>query len=303
VLGIFFALGYAILGAILPPLYALGIRDSSPLLANAFRISVGGLFSFALAILTEDFVGQLPFDSVQMGFLIAITFVGMGLGDWLYLKCLKSAEVSFIIGIANVHPLFAALLTFLFRTEALAATTLVASIIIVIGVILVHTTQNVDEEQLPRHLVHNPELRSQGYRKCTVFAVLAAFTWGVTRFGLGLSLQYFTPFSANAIRLSAIAILLFLVVSLQSSEKKSKNLSKSSLIIFGVGGILGVGIGMWMMLVSIELLGVTKSTAISSISPFFSALMAIIILKEKPSRIRLGGILLVCLGVLLISVS
>ncbi|MFQ6125879.1 MAG: EamA family transporter [Candidatus Heimdallarchaeota archaeon] len=54
---------------------------------------------------------------------------------------------------------------------------------------------------------------------------------------------------------------------------------------------------------SITLIGTARSSAIFSVYLFFTALIAIIILKETPTISRFVGILLVCLGVLLISIS
>ncbi|MFQ6125878.1 MAG: DMT family transporter [Candidatus Heimdallarchaeota archaeon] len=302
-LGVLLALGAALSWALSPSLYAIAMEDTSPLLANAIRTSTAGLFSLLIAIFWEDFLGQLPFDWFQVVFLIIITFIGMGFGDWLYFKCLRSAEVSFIVGISNIFPLFVAFFTFIFRTEELTLLALLASIIIVSGVILVSTTKTLSATRLSRHSLHTPEFSFKKHLGPTVFAILAAFTWGITMFGLGFSLKYFSPLSANAIRVSLVGLILFLVFLFSPFKKPVKKPSKFSLALLGIAGILGLGIGSWLMLVSITLLGAAKSSAIFSVSPFFSALIAILVLKEKPTLNRLVGILIVCLGVLLMSIS
>lgn len=302
-LGVLAALGAALSWAFSPSLYALVMKDTSPLLANVIRTSAAGLFSLLVAILWEDFLGQLPFDWFQVVFIISITFLGMGFGDWLYFKCLKSAEVSFIVGISNIYPLFVVLFAFIFGTEQLTLLALLASIIIVSGVILVSITKNQNVAQLTKRSSHVPESTSKKHLGPAVLAILAAFTWGISMFGLGFSLKYFSPLSANAIRVSLVGLLLFLIFLFDPSKKSVKKPSKFSLALLGVAGILGLGIGSWLMLVSITLLGAARSSAIFSVSPFFSALIAILVLKEKPTLNRLMGILIVCLGVLLMSIS
>ncbi|MFX0197899.1 MAG: DMT family transporter [Candidatus Hodarchaeota archaeon] len=302
-LGVLTALGAALSWALSPSLYAIVMKDTSPLLANAIRTSAAGLFSLLIAILWEDFLGQLPFDWFQVVFLISITFIGMGFGDWLYFKCLTSAEVSFIVGVSNIFPLFVAMFAFIFRTEQLTPLSLLASIIIVSGVILVSITRNLSVSHLVRYSSHVPESTFKKHVGPTILAILAAFTWGITMFGLGFSLKYFSPLSANAIRVSLVGLILFLIFLFSPSKKSAKKPSKFSLTLLGIAGILGLGIGSWLMLVSITLLGAAKSSAIFSISPFFSALIAILVLKEKPTLNRLVGILIVCLGVLLMSIS
>jgi len=302
-LGVLFALGAATCWAIEPSIYVLGMKDTPPLLANAIRTSAAGVFSLIVVILWANFLGRLSFDRVQVVFLIAITFLGMGLGDWIYFTCLKHTEVSFVAGLVNTYPLFVALFTILFGTDKLTPIALLASIIIVSGVILVSKTKNSSETQLAMYSTHLPKSTLKKYRMTTALAILVAFTWGITLFGLGFSLQYFSPLSANAIRISAVGGLIFLAFLLPPSNNKATRPSTSSLTLLGIGGIFGLGIGSWMMLVSIKMLGTTRSSALLSVSPFFSVLIAILVLKEKPTLNRLGGILLVCLGVLLMLLS
>ena len=302
-LGILAALGAAFCWETAPSLYVLGMKDTPPLLANAIRTSAAGLFSFFFAILVGNFFKQMPFDPIQVLFLVAITFLGMGFGDWLYLRCLKTAEVSFVVGIANIYPVFVVILTVLLGTEQLTALAIIAAVIIVGGVLMISTTNKVREFQHPRSQPSTPGSVGTIYTKPTILAILAGGTWAISMIGLGFSLQYFTTLTANAIRTSAVGMLLFLIVFRQPMKRRVKKPSRSSLTYSIVGGIFGLGIGSWLMLVAINLLGVARSSALFSISPFFSSLVAIFVLKEKPPFTRLGGILLVCLGVFLISIS
>ena len=146
-LGILLALGAALIWAIVPSLYALGMRDTLPILANAIRLFIGGLFSVIFAIFTENFIKNLPFDPIQVGFLVIITLIGTGFGDWLYFRLLESTDVTFVVGICNIHPLFVALLAIIFKFERLTQMTLLASIVITIGVIFVNTSRNSIKNQ------------------------------------------------------------------------------------------------------------------------------------------------------------
>ncbi len=301
-LGILAALGAAFCWATAPSLYVLGMKDTPPLIANAIRVSAAGLFSFLFAILVGNFFKQMPFDPVQVVFLVAISFLGMGFGDWLYLRCLKVTEVSFIVGITNMYPLFVVMLTVLLGTEQVTSLAIIAAVLIVGGVFLISTTNEVSKSQHTRSQPSAPGSVANTYSKSIILAILAGGTWGISMFGLGFSLQYFSILTANAIRTSAVGMLLFLIVFLQPMKGQVKKTSRSSLTYSIIGGIFGLGIGSWLMLVAINLLDAARSSALFSVSPFFSAIVAIFVLKEKPSLTRLGGILLVCLGVFLISV-
>jgi len=300
--GILYALGAALCWAIAPILYSIGLKDVSANLANMLRLSVAGVFSLIAAILWEDFWNLWPFDWAQIVIIIALSFIGMGFGDWLYLKGLKSMDVSFIVGISNIYPLFVAFFAILFGTESFNFLILLASIIIVSGVILVSITSNKNVILHNEAHTPSPDSGMQIYRKTTILMILAAFTWGITIYGLGFSLQYYPPFSANAIRMSAVAGILGLSFLHRPTRNKISTPSLSSLALLIIGSVIGPGIGAWMMLVALDLLGPTRSSAIFSVSPFFAAWIAILVLKEKLTLIRFGGIILVCLGVILISI-
>jgi len=304
VLGILTALGAALCWAIAPTLFSVGLRDiSSPFLANIIRISVAGVFSLICAVIWENFWEQLPFDLAPVIFLIALTLLGTGFGDWLYFKCLKLTELSFVIGISNIYPLFVALFAILFGTERLTPLAILASITIVSGVLLISKTKYMTDSQLKNNPLSTPKSTSKIYTTPIALMILAAFTWGIMMFGLGLSLQYFAPFSINAIRYLAVGVLLLVTFIHPSAKNETHNQPAFSLSLIVIGAVIGPGIGSWLMLVSFELLGTTRSSALFSVSPLFTALIAIIVLKENPTFTRLGGILLVCLGVLLISIS
>jgi len=302
-LGVLVALGAAFCWAIIPIFDRFGLRDTPTLLVIAIRLSIGGLFSLVFAILSEDFLGQRPFDPVQVGFLIGITILSLGVGDWFYLNGLKMTEVSFVIGIVNIYPLFVILFSILFKTEKITPLVVLASILLVSGVTLISTTRKTKEPQLESQVASTSEPTTKIYGKSIMFAILAAFCWAIAIFGLGYSLQYIPPLSANAIRFPVVGALLFLTFLFSSSKARIEKPSNSSLIILAFGGLLGLGIGGWLMLNSIELLGSARSSGILSINPFFSAIIAMVALKEKPTLNRLSGILLVCFGVLLTSVS
>ncbi len=175
-LGILAALGAAFCWATAPSLYVLGMKDTPPLIANAIRVSAAGLFSFLFAILVGNFFKQMPFDPVQVLFLVAITFLGMGFGDWLYLRCLKNTEVSYVVGIANMYPIFVVVLTVLLGTEQLTALAIYAAVIIVGGVFLISTTNEVDSSQHASSQPSTTRSMEKFYSKSTTLAILAGGT-------------------------------------------------------------------------------------------------------------------------------
>ncbi len=302
-LGILVGLGAASCWAIVPNLDRFGLRDTPPILVITIRLAIGGLFSLLFAIFYEDFLGKPPFNPVHVGFLIAITILSLGVGDWFYLNGLKMTEVSFIIGIVNIYPLFVILYSILFKTERITPLVILASIILISGVILISTTRKSNESHIENQEVVRIDDIPKKYVKSIIYALMAAICWSISIFGLGYSLKHISPLSANAIRFPITTGLMFLTFLFFPSKEKFSKPSNSSIIILGLGGLIGLGIGGFLMLVSIDLLGSARSSGILSLNSFFSVIIAMVVLKEKPTRNRLGGILLVCLGVFITSIS
>ncbi|MFQ6125881.1 MAG: EamA family transporter [Candidatus Heimdallarchaeota archaeon] len=77
------------------------------------------------------FLESMSFDWFQVVFLVSISILSRGFGDFLYFWRLKRMEVSFVAGISNSYPLFALLFATLFRTEKLTSMSILTSAIIV----------------------------------------------------------------------------------------------------------------------------------------------------------------------------
>ena len=90
-LGELSALGTAICWAAASSLYVIGMKDTSPFLANAIKTLTGGLFSLIIVIFWDDIWSVLKINSIHIVFLVIITILNLGIGDWLYFRSLKIA--------------------------------------------------------------------------------------------------------------------------------------------------------------------------------------------------------------------
>ncbi len=148
------------------------------------------------------------------------------------------------------------------------------------------------------------EITRKQYMEAAILAVLASIMWGFGIIGLSFSLKHFTPLSANTIRMVSVGTILLLpYLIIPSVKRKTEWPSKNSLLLIGITSIVVIGIGGWLMLVSIDILGDAKSSAIITSSPFFAAIIAIFMFREIPTLRRFFGIFLVIIGIVLISIS
>jgi DME family drug/metabolite transporter len=91
------------------------------------------------------------------------------------------------------------------------------------------------------------------------------------------------------------------LISLTDANLK-ESISKRDVLVFGLTGILSWGIGAVIFFSSIELIGASRATPISSINPIIAVILGVVFLKEKFSSLQGLGILLVCLGSIAISI-
>jgi DME family drug/metabolite transporter len=143
-------------------------------------------------------------------------------------------------------------------------------------------------------------------------AIIAAIFWsfGILTLDYLLEIPGVEVFSLATIRFSILTILMALswvifdryqFLSL-SITKPKESIAKRDIFVFGITGILSWGIGGVIFFTSIELIGASRATPISSINPLIAVLLGIVFLKEKFSSIQAVGIILVCVGSIAISI-
>ncbi|MES2503668.1 MAG: EamA family transporter [Myxococcota bacterium] len=130
------------------------------------------------------------------------------------------------------------------------------------------------------------------------FLLSAIFLWATAFVGIRVALTDFSP--------GALALFRFLVagICLVPPYLRVKNKSRIGLRELGLLVLIGpIGMGCYSVLLNQSELQITAGIAslVVSLTPVLSSLMAITWLKEKPSTGMFLGILLSCLGLLLIA--
>jgi drug/metabolite transporter (DMT)-like permease len=111
------------------------------------------------------------------------------------------------------------------------------------------------------------------------------------------------PISANIIRLAVTGGLLLLVVVIVGRLGISTSISIELFVLAAVSGIIGLGIGDTLYLVSLKSIGVSRAVPLTCIYPLFTLLWAVLVFGEQIKvTVALGAIVIV-LGVLFLSRS
>lgn len=128
-------------------------------------------------------------------------------------------------------------------------------------------------------------------------ALGAALSWTVSAMLYGKALQQTKPISANIVRLSCTSAVLLILLIVVAGSVGLGNLRLDVAVIAGVSGIIGLGLGDTLYMVSIKLMGVSRAVPITCTYPLFNLLWATFLIHEKLTVSLVLGALIIVLGI------
>ncbi|MFW9777569.1 MAG: DMT family transporter [Candidatus Heimdallarchaeota archaeon] len=276
--------------------------DHSLAMVMVIRGTFAVPFIATLAILAFGMESILRFFQADVFWLMVLSSIFVGIGDFSLFSALKRVEVSKAQPITSVYPLFTAIILILFGVETITEFVLLGTLSIVSGVALISTQRSSVQEQ-------GTSIETIGL----LLSIGAAFFWSFAILTLRMVLTFsgVQVLGLATVRFAMMTILmagLWLIQTYllpQFSNKKEirpLNIGKRDTIVLGIGGLVTWGIGGVAFFYSIDIIGAARATPISSINPLIAVLLGILILKERLTRIHTLGILLVTLGVIFISI-
>lgn len=132
-------------------------------------------------------------------------------------------------------------------------------------------------------------------------ALGAAISWTVSALLYGKALQETKPLSANIIRLTATGAFLFALLVVLGKFSVLTSLRGDTLILAGVSGLIGLGIGDTLYMVSLKSIGVSRAVPITCTYPLFTILWAIVLVGEPVTLSVVFGAFAIVFGVWLLS--
>jgi len=260
-------------------------RGMEPGTANAVQTGTSAVFMIIIWFFVIA-MGVIPFpviDPSSLLFLLIGTFVGLGLGTTLYLMGLKYIDASMASPLSSTSPFFVIVMAILFLGESITAFIIIGTILIFLGVVLIG--RNKGEKPVSS--------------KGVLLVAIAPAFWAITVICYKIALADMDVFTANAIRMTALGLSLCVYVTLRGQGCMVSG-RKAFLEVSGAG-MANYVIGGTMFLVGLMMIGASRASPISSGTPFFTMLLAYLLLGEKMKKSYIIGGLLVVAGVILIS--
>ncbi|MHA1409099.1 MAG: GRP family sugar transporter [Candidatus Odinarchaeia archaeon] len=275
------------------------LEKISPLLANTLRSIPAFLFTFALMIIFEGFDSLLLITATDIFFIFIATTLALMIGDLLFLYSLQKLGVSRALPIASTYPLFAILFAYIFLSEEIGYFIIIGTIVIIAGIYLL-SKENEKEEKKGRETNNY----STKWRKIpiVIIPIFVAIVWGLSQTIFRFVLFSTAPLTLTTIRLFYFSMAMIIVNVVIGNRKFYKKYNTYAGKMATIGGFLALGIGGLFLIISLSVLGVSVTAPLSSITPLFATILAVVILKEKVDLKLITGIGLIITGILLITV-
>ena len=125
-------------------------------------------------------------------------------------------------------------------------------------------------------------------------ALGAAISWTVSALLYGRALQETRPISANIIRLTLTGSILLLFLVVIGKLSILTDLSSEIVVISALSGIIGLGLGDTLYLMSLSRIGVARAVPITCVYPLFSLVWAVVFISEPITwAVVVGAIVIV----------
>jgi DME family drug/metabolite transporter len=132
-------------------------------------------------------------------------------------------------------------------------------------------------------------------------ALGAAISWSLSALLYKQALSEIRPVPANIIRLTVTGVLLLAFLAVINNLAVLTALPVSVIILAGISGIIGLGLGDTLYMISLRMIGVARSVPVTCTYPLFNLLIAAFFLREPLTWAVAVGAVVIVLGIWLLS--
>ena len=254
---------------------------------QTMRSWFGALMLLALSVFLGRADELTHISWLLIGLMTLSSFIGIGLGDTLYLRTLNLTDVSKAFPVVRgTQILTAILIAVSMLNEQVAWTLGVGTCLILTGVYLAAFAGVEIKTNPGDHLARK--------RVWLPLAVIVGLCWALSWCIMKVVLMKIDPLAANMFRLPAASVMLTLTV-LGAGQGQSLRFIHQGVRVSGLvvlSGIMSYAIGALLALYSIHYAGVSRTAVLTSVTPLFVLCLSVFFLKEKLTpRLALGTLL------------
>ena len=273
---------------------SITIKDLSkkldPFTLNAPRMLVAGVFLLLLTLATGKTRAYASVTAEKLAFMLASIAVGGGIGDFFYVSSIARVGVSRAFPVSSTYPAFTLVFGALFLREQIDIGVVVGLVAVLGGVLLIGRSSGKREKATT----------SSSSAVGVAFAVVTSVCWAAAMILLAPGVEGLDPIVVASIRAPALALLLWGIVACRRTAGELRKLDRKEWMLLGFGGIIGWGLGSVLFVLSVSLIGPTRTAILTSTSTLFALPLSVIFLKERVNALVLVGTALTVAGVIAI---
>ncbi|MGB9740605.1 MAG: DMT family transporter [Candidatus Bathyarchaeia archaeon] len=296
-LGELAALGAALSWIVSAVLYKKALEKTKPISANIIRLASTSaiLIAFTFAIGKFWVLTDLPLQAVAIAAISGI--IGLGFGDTLYMESLRLVGVARAVPITCIYPLFNLIWATFLENETINAPIIIGAFAIVFGIWLLSQKEKANMNTLERKTLVLG----------VVFALLTAIIWSISITMINIAVQE-TPdlehaLAINIIRTTTVAASLLALAPIIDRDHGFLKMQRKTFAMLVLGGTVALGLGWFFLTYSFTQTTEAQAVPISSTTPLFSTLSALMFLHEKVKAKDAAGSIAIVFGIFLIFIA
>jgi drug/metabolite transporter (DMT)-like permease len=263
---------------------------------NTLRTGVGSilLVLFIISSGRMEVLFSTPWPSLV--FVVLSGLLAMVLGDTIYIKSVSLLDVSLAFPLSQCSFILLAVLAAVwFLGEPFTWITFLGAVLIILGILLMTAS---------RGRVGNLENKKRIHPMGLLYILIAILAWTGATILLKVGVIGVDPFIAAGVRISTSALVLLTLYIPQQGKSVSsfRSIGKKHLILTAAAGFLTYGVAAVGYITALQWIGAGRTVLLTAIAPIFALPFAVAILKEKPTRFSVLGVIVSILGVWLVTV-
>jgi len=270
-------------------LYKKAIHDMNSLQFNLIRSTSVAIYAFSILFLLGKWNSLLNLDFPTIMIMGISSILVLFVGDTLYFVGLRSIGVTKTVPITYSYSILVVLLSAVFLEEEITLPIIFGTIAIIVGVWMV-ANKALDQTQ------------KSGSSPIGVLASLGTtLCWGFGIVLFKIILINNDPYILTAGRMLFLLPILAILSTIPYRKKSHRTKwTKNQLSLALLSGLIALGIGDTLLYLGLDSTNINIVAPLTSITPIFSAIIAILFLREKVSKRTIIATLLVTAGTMLL---
>lgn len=272
-------------------LYKKAIRDMNPIKFNLIRSTSVLIYAFSIVFILGKWGSVFNLDLSTITIMGISSILVLVAGDTLYFIGLRTIGVTKTVPITYSYSILVVLLGGIILDEAITLQLILGTITIILGVWLV-ANKALDQTQ-----------KSNTSLIGVISSLGTVLCWGFGVVFFKIILNSNDPYILAAGRmLFLIPTLAILSIIPYGNKSNNRKISRIQLVLALLSGLISLGIGDNLLYLALDSTNTNIVAPLTSLTPIFSALIAIIFLGEKVSKKTIIATLLVTTGTMLLLV-